>query len=317
MALPRYFDNWGNYSERAGNRTLGDMGRVFTPTQWDTYSPTDPSIMQQSLDVLAENDFWLFNKCSGDYPFTINRNGEPGSEGYIDVSGEDYRSSNFNPEIVTRNTNGSIESECHVGLVPVPKVSDRRQYFGVDRNGSRWMNTDEAQVFELTANGQPDSDFSPYQYYNAGSPSGARYLKKPVYIPCDSGFNGFCLGEHCEDGYLKFGFTGGGYICDVTYPQNAYISPSDPETDPNGCILDIYLNDYLLGSTKFGIQDWDTESDPQVNKSARGILNCEFIVPAAAVNSGYLTFRKRNEATAKPLIIDTLSLKVERFHTTN
>lgn len=315
MALPRYFDNWGNYSERAGDKTLGDMGQEFTPTQWDTYSPTDPSIMQQSLDVLAENDFWLFNKCSGDYPFRIFRNNES-IVGPLDVSGEDYRSSDINPEIVTRNTSGSIESACHIGLIPLPNMSDRRQYFGVDRNGSRWMNTDEAQVFELEATGQGDQDFIPHQYYN-NSPSGARYLKKPVYIPCDSGFYGYCRGEHCEDGYLKFGFTGRCYICDVNYPQTTYISPSDPETDPNGCILDIYLNDYLLGSTKFGIQDWDTESVPQVNKSARGILNCEFIVPAAAVNSGYLTFRKRNEATAKPLIIDTLTLKVERFHTTN
>lgn len=316
MALPRYFDNWGNYSERARYWTLIETDRVFTPTQWDTYSPTDPSIMQESLDVLSENDFWLFNKCSADYPFTINRNGEV-IVGSVDVSGEDYKSSNFDPAIVTRNTSGSIESECRVGLVPVPKMSERRQYFGVDRDGSRWMNTDEAQVFELEAKGQPDGEFLPHQYYNASSPSGARYLKKPVYIPCDSGFNGFCLGEHCEDGYLKFGFTGAGFICDVNYPQNTYIEPTDPETDPNGCILDIYLNDYLLGSTKFGVQDWDTYADPQVNKSARGIFNCEFIVPAAAVNSGYLTFRKRNEATAKPLTIDSLSLKVERFHTTN
>ena len=53
MALPRYFDNWGNYSERARQWTLRETERVFTPTQWDTYSPTDPSIMQESLDVLA------------------------------------------------------------------------------------------------------------------------------------------------------------------------------------------------------------------------------------------------------------------------
>lgn len=309
MALPRYFSRWGNYGEQA---PITDSVRDITPSQWDTYTPMIADELQMSLDALVDNDFILFSACSGDYPLEVRQYNEQQTSAL--VSGENFRASKYNPAITTRNVSGDV---AYAGLAPLFDGT-RRSYLGVDKNGIRWMNTDPAQVFVTSGLGemQEGTDFLPVQDESLNTPSAARWLKNPVYIPCDSGI---CRGDHVDTGYLKFTLDGEGYIASVNYPDPpSFIVPTDPETDPDGCILDVYLNDYLLGSTLFGCQTWKDVSGTAVNQTINGSLECSFIVPASEVTSGYLSFHKRNEQSpdAKPLFLDRLYVRVEHYNTT-
>ena len=314
MALPRYFENWGDFSENIGNKTLGDVSGAFTPTQWDTYSPVDPELMQSSLDVLAENDFWLFSECSGSYPLQIIAYGA-GHHTVFNPSGEDYKSSKFNPSMTSRNDNHSSKDELEMTLAPLtPEDLTRRLHLCVDGSGPRWMNCDPSEVYSVYANGASYEDpFRPFQRTDANTPSAARWLSKPIYIPCDSG-----ICEHQEDGYLKISIDCDGYVCTphggFPYRYSVWNDPDNPETDPNGCILDVYLNNYNLGSTTFGIQNFKSDGSAVTQ---RGVMDCSFIVPAANVSSGYLSFHKRNESTGEPLYFGDMTVRVERYHTTN
>lgn len=311
MALPRYFRRWGNYGE---NPPVTDGVRDITPSQWDTYTPMIAEELQMSLDALVENDLFLFGACSGGYPLYVIQYDEPPYSTI--VKGEKFTASKYNPSITTLNETGA---EAYAGLAPLFDGT-RRSYLGVDKNGIRWMNTDPAQIFETSGLGEfyGSTDFLPSQVETDDTPSGARWLKNPVYIPCDSGFDGSCRGGHVDNGYLKFTLDGEGYIDYVDYPTFRSFAPGS-ESDADGCILDVYLNDYLLGSTVFGCQTWSGSSDGSaINLSKLGSLECSFIVPASEVTSGYLSFHKRNERSsyAKPLCIDRLHVRVEHYNTT-
>lgn len=313
MALPRYFRRWGNYGEQP---PITDSVRDITPSQWDTYTPMIAEELQSSLDALVDNDFILFSACSGDYPLEVRQYNEQQTSAL--VSGESFRASKYNPSIATRNVSGDV---AYAGLAPLFDGT-RRSYLGVDKNGIRWMNTDPAQVFITSGLGekQGSTDFLPSQDETDNTPSAARWLKNPIYIPCDSGFDGSCRGDHVDTGYLKFTLDGEGYIADVNYPDTpSFIVPTDPETDPDGCILDVYLNDYLIGSTMFGCQTWSGNTEGSaLNMTANGSLECSFVVPASEVTSGYLSFHKRNEQSqdSKPLFMDRLYVRVEHYNTT-
>lgn len=315
MALPRYFRRWGNYAE---NQPISDRVRDITPSQWDTYTPMIAEELQMSLDALVENDLFLFGACSGGYPLEVRQYEEQHSS--TTVRGEKFTASKYNPSIAALSETGA---EAYAGLAPLFEGT-RRSYLGVDKNGIRWMNTDPAQVFETSGLGEwyydGSTDFLPSQVEADGTPSAARWLKNPVYIPCDSGFEGSCRGDHVDNGYLKFTLDGFGFISNVDYPTfSGYVDPTDSETDADGCILDVYLNDYLLGSTMFGCQTWSGSNDGSaINLSKVGSLECSFIVPASEVTSGYLSFHKRNEQSpdAKPLCLDSLYVRVEHYNTT-
>ena len=302
MTLPRYFRRWGNYGEQD---PISDRARDITPSQWDTYTPMIAEELQMSLDALIDNDLLLFQACSGDYPLEVSAYGDEGIS--VTVSGEDFRASKYDPAIITRNSTGP---EAYAGLAP-EFDGTRRSYLGVDSNGIRWMNTDPVQVFVTSGLGEMyegSADFGPSQIESDNTPSAARWLKNPIYIPCDSGFDGTCRGDHVNDGYLRFTIDGDGYIANV----------NDPETDPDGYILDIYLNDYFLGSTMFGCQTWEDVNGTPVNLSSNGSLECSFIVTASEVTSGFLSFHKRNEYSpdAKPLCLDNVYVRVEHYNST-
>lgn len=314
MALPRYFENWGDFSENIGDKTLNERLQKFTPTQWDTYSPVDPEMMQASLDVLAENDFWLFNACSGGYPLAITCYGSGPHNAHQSPSGEDFKMSKFNPSMTSRNdpSHSTLDTLEMTLAPPTPEDITRRLHLCVDEAGPRWMNCDPAEVYSVYGNGESSDDpFRPFQISDANTPSAARWLSKPIYIPCDSG-----ICEHQEDGYLKITIDGDGYVCTPNggfpYHYSVWNDPEDPEKDPDGCILDVYLNDYKLGSTTFGIQNFKTDGS---EVTQNGVIDASFIVPAANVSSGYLSFHKRNESTGKPLYFKAMLVTVERYHT--